>query len=211
LWKKPPEISGFTDKILLMELQATPGKSNRLASGSEGYGFLGQLAGGIFKVFSRVATEIDSLPLDQKYVYKQALVALFYKIDPKNNFTDLLLKDDWDLASVLQDSNWWVLPKDITGPVKRQLLLLGQQKDCATAVDTYLCNLFRENEFNRLHEKTEKWQKLMYLQKRRTIILDCLHAHKEGKYTLTVPSLCGSNERRTVNSAERTVSRLRKI
>lgn len=143
-------------------------------------------AGKIFATIGDLIIAYDALPLAQKYPFKQFLIAISKKNNP--DLYILLLKEERELDSVLRKNGWWILPRDITGPIQRELLTLDKNKESGE-VDTYLCSLFKENNHLLLEAKLADWTKTPYLAERKQIVQECLWAHKNAKYTLCIPSL----------------------
>jgi hypothetical protein len=145
------------------------------------------LARGFLETVSQAALHFDSLPLEEKHRIKAGLIALLSH-GRSDGTLKHLVEDDERLKRILLDHGWWVLQKDITGTVKREILRLGQDAQ-PSAVDAYLCGLFRAEDLSRLRAKANTWFELPYFATRRQILVDCLEAHKSGQYTLTVPTL----------------------
>jgi len=99
-----------------------------------------------------------------------------------------LFKDDRELAEVLSRYEWWVLERDINGSIQRDILRLGR-KGTQKEIDEYLCALFREDNHARLEKKVAAWFKTPYLAEHAEIVAQCLAAHKEGKFCLSVATL----------------------
>jgi hypothetical protein len=145
------------------------------------------LARGFFEGVGEVALYFDSLPLEKKHHIKAGLIALLSQGSPPGTLRHLL-EDDQRLKRLLLERGWWVLQQDITGTVKREILRLGREPE-PSAIDDYLCGLFRADDLSRLRTKVNNWFELPYFTARRQIIVDCLEAHKSAQYTLTVPTL----------------------
>lgn len=135
-----------------------------------------------------VAVHIDSMPLEEKQPLKDLLESLLAGGGGNIKTPAPWTKEDRELKNLLLDRAWWVLQKDITGPVKRDLLRFGREGNPGE-VDAYFCALFRTDDLARLRAKITTWLKIPYLAERQEIILDSLEAHKAGRYTLTVPAL----------------------
>jgi hypothetical protein len=129
----------------------------------------------------------DSLPLEPKYRFKEYFEMLLVQGGHKEG-ADILLRDERELATVLAKEGWWVLERDITGPIQRDILRLAQ-KDSRGEIDAYFCKLFSGNNYALLDTKVQTWLANDYMAKRKDIVLDCLWAHKQQRYTLTIPSL----------------------
>jgi hypothetical protein len=149
---------------------------------------VGNVARGFFEFLGQIALYFDSLPLEEKQPIKDFMTTLLSKSGAGKQSVDFLVKDDRELKRLLLDRAWWVLQKDITGEMKRELLRLGREGKSGH-IDEYLCAHFRADEFAKLQAKVKIWLDVPYLNERQQIISDCLEAHKAGKYTLTIPSL----------------------
>src|SRR5258707_89228 len=125
-----------------------------MAKGSRTFGqFVGDLARSFFRVLGEVAERVDALSLEDKQEVKDGIIALLSASGKPTETIKLLTKQDEELRRVLSDRGWWVLQKDINGPVKRELLRIGREK--ADQIDAFLCALFNENDGARLKAKTE--------------------------------------------------------
>jgi hypothetical protein len=149
---------------------------------------LGNLARGFFSFLGEVAIAIDSLPLEQKQPFKDLMATVLLRSGAKKKSVEFWTKDDKELSHILSGRAWWVLHKDITGEMKRALLRLGREGK-SDQIDAYLCSHFRAEDLVKLRAKTNKWLEVAYLNERKHIVADCLEAHKQGKYTLTIPTL----------------------
>ena len=150
--------------------------------------FLGHLARSFFSTLGEFAKRIDEALLEHKQEIKEGLIRLLSINGNHRASIKLLTSEDDELSRILSARGWWILQRDINGPVKRQLLRLeGDGK--ASGIDCYLCSLFNENDGARLKERIETWFTVPYLADRKQIILDSLEAHRGGKWTLTVPAL----------------------
>jgi len=139
------------------------------------------LARGFFEGVGQVAVYFDSLPLEEKHRIKAGLITLLSQGGSRDSWKHLV-EDDQRLKRILVDRGWWVLQKDITGTVKREILRLGRDPE-AGAVAAYLCGLFRADDLSRLRAKVNTWFDVQYLAARRQILLDGLEAHKSGQYS----------------------------
>jgi hypothetical protein len=149
--------------------------------------YIGHLARSFFRTLGEVAIKLDELPIETKQEIKECWIHLLSISGNRASITQLTKEDD-ALSSILSAHGWWILQRDINGPIKRELLRLGRAGN-TSEIDCYLCSLFNENDGARLRERIEPWFKLPYLAHRKQIILDSLEAHKAGKWTLTVPAL----------------------
>jgi len=147
-------------------------------------GFLSWLG----QLFVRILRHVDALPLEDKQPFKDALLAVLSADARFRETAKLLTQDDIELRRVLSDECWWVLPRDINGPIKRDLLRLSREGN-PTMIDSYLCSLFNGENARKLQGKIEGWFDLPYLNERKQIILDAVDAHNSRKWTLSIPAL----------------------
>ncbi len=131
---------------------------------------------------------LDELPLEDKQEIKEELIGLLSTTGRNRASIRLLTREDEELKRILCARGWWILPREINGPVKRELIRLGRG-DKTLGIDRYLCSRFSENDGARLGERIEAWFKLPYFAERKPIILDSSDEHKVGKWTVTVPTL----------------------
>src|SRR6267142_3915008 len=150
--------------------------------------FLWQLARSFFNALGEIVQKIDELPLEAKQGVKEGVVHLLSRTGQSRATLELLTGEDEELSRILSACGWWVLQRDINGPVKRALLRLGREGKTAE-IDRYLCAMFTENGAARLREKIDTWSKLSYFADREQIVLDALEAHIGGKWTLAIPAL----------------------
>lgn len=148
---------------------------------------MGEGLGAFFQFCYAAIEGYDSLPLNFKYTFKKQIIDILSKANPGQAW-DELFRNDREFAQVLAENGWWVLERDINGPVQREILRLGRGGD-REGIDRYIIGLFSENNCARLDVKTEAWFQLPYLGQRREIVSDCTWAHKQRKYTLTIPCL----------------------
>jgi len=144
---------------------------------------LGHMARSFLHALGEFAVRVDALSLEDKQPFKDMMAIMMSEHGAK-----LLTREDEELRRTLSDHGWWVLQKDINGPVKRELLRLGR-KGNSHEIDTYLCSIFKEADGARLQKKTQSWFDVPYLNERKQVILDCLEAHTNGKWTLSIPAL----------------------
>jgi len=147
--------------------------------------FLRASAKGFFTLLGAISEGYDSLPLEQKHRAKRTLLKLS-QADVET--TQLLFKDELELAEILSRHEWWVLERDINGSIQRDILRLGRE-GARKEIDEYLCEMFRRDNHARLEKKVEVWFKTPYLTERREIIAQCFAAHREGKFYLSVATL----------------------
>jgi hypothetical protein len=99
-------------------------------------------------------------------------------------------EEDKKFCNVLVRHEWWVrFDWDFTGDELRHICALDGTPGGGEKVDRFVCEKFRENNFQLLDEKTEVWRNVPYLRLRQKLIKDAIDAHKEGKYTLSIPAL----------------------
>ena len=144
---------------------------------------LRHMARSFLRALGELAVRVDALPLEDKQPFKDMMVTMMSKRGAK-----LLTREDDELRRTLSDRGWWVLQKDINGPVKRELLRLGREGK-SHEIDNYLCLLFKEADGVRLQKKIESWLDVPYLNERKQVILDSLAAHRNRKWTLSIPAL----------------------
>jgi hypothetical protein len=147
--------------------------------------FLRATARGLFGLFAAISEAYDSLPLEQKH---RTMKALLKMSQADIEATHVLLKDDLELAEVLSRHEWWVLERDINGSIQRDILRLGRE-GTRKEIDEYLCEMFRRDNHARLERKVAAWFKTPYLAEHTEIVAQCLAAHKEGKFCLSVATL----------------------
>jgi hypothetical protein len=149
--------------------------------------WIGRGARNFFDFAFKAMEAYDALPLEPKYRIKKYFQMVLVQGGHRET-ADILLRDETELAKVLANQGWWVLERDITGPIQRDILRLAQ-KDGPGEIDTYFCKLFSENNYALLDTKVQSWLANNYMAERKEIVLDCLWAHKQQRYTLTIPSL----------------------
>lgn len=149
--------------------------------------WIGRGARNFFDLAFKAMEAYDALPLEPKYRFKKYFEMLLVR-GGRREGSDILLRDERELAKVLAKQGWWVLERDITGPIQRDILRLGQE-DRGGEIDVYFCKLFSGNDYALLDTKVQTWLANNYMAERKEIVLDCLWAHKQQKYTLTIPSL----------------------
>lgn len=151
------------------------------------FGFLRSAAIRFFDLLGDVAEAYDALPLENKHIVKAVLVRGMGKTR-RDLEAQALFRQELELADILCRHDWWVLERDITGPIQREILRLGREGKSGQ-LDHYLCQLFTENGFSRLDQKIVKWFEIPYLNSRRELIAQCVAAHKERKFFLSVCAL----------------------
>jgi len=149
--------------------------------------YIGHLARSFFSALGEAAIKVDELPIEKKQQIKQFCIHLLTISDNRASIK-LLTREDEELSRILSTRGWWILQRDINGPVKRELLRLGREAK-TSEIDCYLCSIFNANDGARLQERIEAWFNLPYLADRKQIILDSLEVHKAGKWTLVIPAL----------------------
>src|SRR5438876_9226422 len=88
--------------------------------------YIGHLARSFFRTLGEVAIKLDELPIETKQEIKEGMVRLL-SINGRNLAAiKLLTMEDEELSRILSARGWWILQRDINGPVKRELLRLGR-------------------------------------------------------------------------------------
>jgi hypothetical protein len=149
--------------------------------------WIGRGARNFFDFAFKAMEAYDALPLETKYRFKKPFEMALLQGGHREG-ADILLRDETELGNVLVKQGWWVLERDITGPIQRDILRLAQEGR-GGEIDVYFCNLFSENKYALLDTKVQSWLGNNYMAERKEIVLDCLWAHKQQRYTLTIPSL----------------------
>src|SRR5215472_14414017 len=132
---------------------------------------IGNVARSFFNALGEAAKKLDELPLEDKQDIKDGLVRLLSRSGRNRATIKLLTREDEELSRILSARGWWILPRDINGPVKRDLILL-EREGKADQIDGYLCSLFSGSDWARLRERIEKWFDLSYFADRKQIVLD---------------------------------------
>lgn len=140
-----------------------------------------------FKFVFATMQAYDELPIGMKYSLKESLVSMMAQ-SPRGKDFEYFLRDDKELARILEERGWWVLQRDITGPIQRDILRFAREGK-GDEIDTYLYQLFAKDDYAALKGKVRNWFATPYLSQRESIVLDCLWAHRQRKYNLTVPCL----------------------
>jgi hypothetical protein len=148
--------------------------------------FLRNAAETFFSACRKLPEAYDSLPLEQKHRTTKLLLRLS-KTDPKLEAT-LFFKDEIELAGTLCTHEGWVLERDINGPTQREILRFGREGR-GEKIDGYLCELFSNDDHARLRAKIGDWMEIPYCADRKDMIMECLEAHKEGQFHLSVTTL----------------------
>jgi hypothetical protein len=89
--------------------------------------FIGHLVRSFFATLAEFAKKVDELPLEAKQEIKEGLVQLLSVSGKHRASIRLLTSEDEELSRILSDRGWWILQRDINGPIKRELLRLGRQ------------------------------------------------------------------------------------
>jgi len=90
--------------------------------------FIGHLARSFFNALGEAAKRLDELPLEDKQEIKEQLIGLLSTTGRHRASLRMLTKEDDELRRILSASGWWILPRDINGPVKRELIRLGTRR-----------------------------------------------------------------------------------
>lgn len=149
---------------------------------------IGEIARSFFNALGEFLIKMDELPLQDKQPMKEGLIRFLSVAGADRDTISLLTSEDDELSRILAHRGWWILPKDINGPVKRELLRLGREGK-ADEIDHYLSGLFSANDWTRLTERIETWFKLPFMAARKQVIIDSLEAHKARKWTVAIPTL----------------------
>jgi hypothetical protein len=66
---------------------------------------------------------------------------------------------------------------------------VGDESHSPAPIRALIVAFYHANGFEKLTDLVDSWDKSPYLQARWQLVMDALEAHKQGKYTLSVPSL----------------------
>ena len=97
-------------------------------------------------------------------------------------------KGQAEAFTILGQGGWVGMEWHFTESQARSALEICKGKG-DTAMNDAMARYFNANECALLSGMTEAWSRIPYLRDRRAIITDALSAHREGRFTLTVPSL----------------------
>jgi hypothetical protein len=97
-------------------------------------------------------------------------------------------KGQAEAFTILGQGGWVGMEWHFTESQARSALEICRSKG-DTAMNDAMAKYFNANECILLSEMTEAWSRIPYLRDRQAIITDALSAHREGRFTLTVPSL----------------------
>jgi hypothetical protein len=97
-------------------------------------------------------------------------------------------KGQAEAFTILGQGGWVGMEWHFTESQARSALEICKRKG-DTAMNDAMARYFNGNECALLSEMTEAWSSIPYLRDRQAIITDALSAHREGRFTLTVPSL----------------------
>ncbi|MCD3321133.1 hypothetical protein G8V07_12520 [Clostridium botulinum D/C] len=90
-------------------------------------------------------------------------------------------------AETMNSFGWWIissLPLKITNEIDKNKDELNKDD-----VDDIICNYYSKDNFKKLNEITNKWNRLNYFNNKIDILEDSIDAHKTGKYSLSIPTL----------------------
>lgn len=93
-----------------------------------------------------------------------------------------------EACAVLCQAGWLRMDRHFSIVELRESLVLHKTQGEAAMNDAIL-EYFSENNFGSLERMIKSWDSIPYLRDRQGIIADALFAHRNGLYTLTVPTL----------------------
>jgi len=97
-------------------------------------------------------------------------------------------KEQAEAFRVLAQGGWVGMERHFTLSQARAVLEIYKTKGEA-AMNDAIADYFNANACTRISEITDGWSIIPYLQDRQTIIRDAVSAHREGRFTLSVPAL----------------------
>lgn len=97
-------------------------------------------------------------------------------------------EEEKEVYSFLEDRGWLGLEDYLTVAEFREVLHLGRSGDLE-GIDRFICQLFHNDDHRFLDSMITTWSSVEYLANRRQIVDDAVAAHKQMKYTLSVPAL----------------------
>lgn len=96
------------------------------------------------------------------------------------------------ITNVLDKYDWWSIPfSDLA--ISDLMILISEvvklpYDEGKQRLDSLILDLYRRDNYSKLENIVKIWQ-LPYFERRRQIFLDALEAHKNFKYTLSIPTL----------------------
>jgi hypothetical protein len=97
-------------------------------------------------------------------------------------------KNQRESSQVLAYGGWVGMERHFTDSQARSAVETCKSKGEA-GMNNAIAEYFNTNDCALLSEMTEGWSNVPYLRDRQLIIADAVSAHREGRFTLTVPSL----------------------
>jgi hypothetical protein len=97
-------------------------------------------------------------------------------------------KQQAEAFRVLAQGGWVGMERHFTSSQAQSALEIYKASGEA-AMNNAIADYFNGNSYARLSEITDAWSSIPYLRDRQTIIRDAVSAHREGRFTLSVPTL----------------------
>ncbi|HYN16422.1 MAG TPA: hypothetical protein VES66_11620 [Terriglobales bacterium] len=97
-------------------------------------------------------------------------------------------EEEKEVYSFLEERGWLGLEDYLTVAEFRDVLHLGRSGNLE-GIDRFICQLFHNDDHRSLDSMITTWWSVEYLANRRQIVDDAVAAHKQMKYTLSVPAL----------------------
>lgn len=100
---------------------------------------------------------------------------------------DLVGKRFEKSINILKRFGWWGISSlsfKIYIEIEKQENLLEKKE-----VDEIICNFYNKDNFKNLESLLAKWKQNKYFERISEILDDAIYAHKNGKYTLSIPAL----------------------
>ena len=97
-------------------------------------------------------------------------------------------KEQAEAFRVLAQGGWVGMERHFTSSQARAALEIHKAKR-ESAMNDAIADYFNANACARLSEITNGWSSIPYMRDRQAIIRDAVSAHREGRFTLAVPSL----------------------
>lgn len=100
---------------------------------------------------------------------------------------DLVEKRFKKSINILKRFGWWGISSlsfKIYMEIEKQEDLLEKKE-----IDEIICNFYNNDDFKNLESLLVKWKQNKYFQRVSEILDDAIYAHKNGKYTLSIPVL----------------------
>ncbi len=93
-----------------------------------------------------------------------------------------------DIASILEKADLWITPS-MYKIIDRIQAIKEADDTKLEAIEQIFLDYFAEDDYRLLDEMINSWSESPYFTKRIKIIKDAIDAHKNGKYTLSIPTL----------------------